>query len=283
MKQVTLPKKSRQRNSRRSTRRLGKTPAVMENRVSQPSLAIKPALTFWSVNRSRIVGVIALLLLGWITWLLFANDAFYVYGATVEGNHILNAQEIYDAAEIHTVSVFWLNPGEVKKRIEVLPNIKTARVAITLPANVTLTVEERQPEIVWQTGEKTWWVDNEGIIVPPRTEVDGTENRLRIIDLDAAVLKEKDHLDLDIIDGAQIIHHYKPDIVELYHNRASGLIYLSPEGWPVYLGDSLDIEAKLVVADAMRSDLQARGITPTFIDVRNPLRAVYEEAKGTDF
>ena len=76
--------------------------------------------------------------------------------------------------------------------------------------------------------------------------------------------------------GAQLVNEQKPEVTDLYYTRSVGLVYLTPEGWPVYLGDQNDIALKLSTADSVRADLLARNVTPAFIDVRNPRRAVYQ-------
>lgn len=284
MRKIAILPKSYQRRPRRSTRRLGDAPQVLENRASALPLTTQPALTFWHIHQSHIIGVAVLLMCLWIIYLLFATETFYVSTANIEGNRILTAQEIYNAAQIDALSVFWVNPQTVKQNIEAMTNIKSARVNVTLPANVTITIEERQPEIVWQTGQTQWWVDSEGLVVPPRpTETENNQSRLHITDLDNNPVKEKDQISLSIVQGAQLVHHQKPEIVELFHSRTYGLVYLSPEGWTIYLGDAGNIPAKLASADAIRADLQLRDVTPSFIDVRNPLRVVYQEANSAAF
>ena len=274
---IIIRKKSRKPGGRRSQTRLGALPTVMETSLSQSTFAIKPAITFWRINRTRIIGLFTLVLFGWIIYLLFDLDDFYVYKAEIQGNRILTAQEIYAASKVNSLSIFWINPEEVTANVEALPNIKTAQITLTLPANLTIEVEERQPEVLWQTGDTTWWVDIEGMFVPPREEIDIDKNRLRIIDGDGKTIQVNDRIDLAIIRSAQIIHEHKPEVRDILYTQQYGLAYNTPEGWLVYLGKSIDIPAKLLVADALRADLLARQIRPIFIDIRNPLRAVYAE------
>lgn len=249
----------------------------METSLPRATFAIKPAVTFWKVNNSRIVGLLVLGLLIWIIYLLFDLDDFYLFQATIRGNRILSAREIYAAGQVDGQSVFWINPVEVAARVEALPNIKTAQIYLTLPANLTIMVEERQPEVIWQSGDTSWWIDIEGLFVPPRQEAGLDQNRLRIIDEDATAIQANDHIDLSIIRGVQIVHQHKPEVETLYYTRQYGISYVTPEGWPVYLGRSENISAKLLIADALRTDLLARQVAPGFIDVRNPRRAVYVE------
>ena len=268
------------RRPRRSERRLGKA-QTLESRTVASAFAVRPALNFWQMNNSRIIGLLTLLLFVWVGYLLFRYDAFYVYAADIQGNHILGAEEIYAASQVHTLSVFWIDPKTVKKNVESLPNVKSAQVNVTLPANVRIEVEERQPEVVWQSGEDLWWIDNEGTFVTPKAGVEAAAGRLRIVDTDERKVHANDTIDTAIIRGAQIIHEQKPDVEQIYHSEYYGLYYFTPAGWPVILGKAKNIPTKLAVADAMIADLRTRQITPAFIDVRNPRRGVYKvKAEG---
>lgn len=276
MKQILPTEKKTRRKSRRSQRRLGTAPQPLHTTATHSSLAVQPATSFWRVNGSRTIGGMVLLLCLWIIYLLFSDSGFYVYGAVVEGNRILGTEEIYQASQIDTLSVFWVNPNTIKANVEALPNVKTAHVKVTLPANVVISIEERQPAVIWQTGDNMWWIDNEGFFVPPRESQETEQKQLRIIDYDAYPVRPNDQVDLRIIRGAQLVHEHTPDINELLYTRAFGLVYITPEGWPVYLGEADNIAPKLTVAEAVRADLLTREVIPKFIDVRNPLRVVYE-------
>ncbi len=276
MKISTPFKQKKSRHPRRSERRLGK-PQVMESRTVVSAFAVRPALSFWQMNNSRIIGLLTLLLFVWVGYLLFRYDSFYVYTADIQGNHILSAEEIYAASQVHTLSVFWIDPKTAKRNVESLPNVKNAQVKVTLPANVRIEVEERQPEVVWQSGEDLWWIDNEGTFVTPKEGVEVAAGRLRIVDTDERKVRVNDTIDTAIIRGAQIVHEQKPEVEQIYHSQYYGLYYFTPEGWPVILGKASNIPVKLAVADAMIADLQTRQITPAFVDVRNPRRGVYRE------
>jgi len=277
-KQVTI-RKPRQRQRpvrRRSQTRLGSKSTRLETSLPKATLSLKPALSFWKVNSSRIVGLLGLTLIIWILYLLFSLDDFYIYQAEVVGNRILQPQEIYAAGGVNSQSIFWINPAEVTARIEALPNVKTARIYLTMPANLKIEVEERHPEVVWQTGDKVWWIDNEGTFVPPRQESAEPQMHLRIIDDDNRSIQANDQIDLSIIRGAQILNEHKPEIEVLHYSRQFGLSYTTVEGWPIYLGKSSNISGKLLIADAVRADLSARQVIPLFIDVRNPFRVIYQ-------
>lgn len=263
----------KRRRRRRSELRLGTQAIKFETTTTRPALSLTPILKFWQLRGARIFGIATLALLGWVHYVLFANPSFYVYDATIKGNSALSAREIYTASQIDSQSIFWINPAKVAKKITALPNIKSADVSITLPATVVIEVVERRPQLLWQIEDTVWWVDAEGTIVPPKTELD--ESMLRIIDDDRQPLEAGYQIDPTIVKGAQALRLLAPDVRVIRHTHALGLIVATPEGWPVYLGDGSEMRAKLIVLSTLLADLRENNIAPTYIDLRNPLRPVY--------
>lgn len=272
-------RKSRRRR-RRSEMRLGVQAINYKTSTapSLPAIPFKPLIGFWQNRGAKMVGLLVLSGLIWTVYTLFATPAFFVYRADIDGQVAVSATEIYAAAGINNQSVFWVNAAKVARQIEKLPNIKSAEVAVSFPAQVSITVVERLPELVWQTDDTTWWVDLEGTIVPPKQSV---ENMFRIIDNDHQPVEPGYKLDPTIIKGAQTLRVLVPAVSVVRYSRAMGLTVATPEGQPVYLGDGNDIKAKLVVLTALLADLDEQDITPDFIDVRNPLRPVYSPHRTT--
>jgi hypothetical protein len=126
---------------------------------------------------------------------------------------------------------------------------------------------------LWQSGDTIWWVDQEGIIVPPKGDAVGM---LRIVDDDLQQLEAGYQIDPAIVEGAQTLHLLVPEVSVMRYSRSQGLAVSTPEGWPVYLGDGSQIKAKLVVLTALLADLHERNIAPILIDVRDPLRPFYK-------
>jgi len=216
-----------------------------------------------------------LLVLGWAVYTIFASPDFYVYGAEVQGNTVVTPEEVYAASELEGMSIFWINPDEVAARVEQLPNVKSARVRLRLPARVTIAIEERTPELVWQTGDARWWVDAEGTVVPPRADLPGA---LTIIDTDGQPVSPGQQLDPSILAAARSLHRLLPELPVMHYSRATGISFTTGEGWPVYLGDGENMDAKLSILVALRKELLARGVSPEFIDVRFVERPFYREA-----
>jgi cell division protein FtsQ len=259
---------------RRSELRLGTAAANFKTApVQRPSISFAPLFRFWQNRGAKVVGIFLLAALGWSGYTLFTTPSFFVYGAEIDGNAALSDREIYLAGQIDQQSIFWINPAQVEARLVALPNIKSARVTLTLPDQVVIEVHERLPEILWQTGDETWWIDREGTVVPPRSEV---EEMLKIIDDDMRPLEAGYQINANIIRGAQALRLLAPNVSVIRHTRALGLIVSTPEGWPVYLGDGSEMRGKLLVLSRLLPELREEEQPPLYIDLRNPLQPVYK-------
>jgi len=236
MKVVTLSSSNRKPRRRRSDRRLGRRTTTMHStvatarprraRAKRASRAERKSAPLWIV---RAAGAVVLAACLTALYLLFQRDTFYVYNASVSGNHLLTTAEIYAASGVDSLSVFWVNPNEVRQNVEALSNIKSAQVKVSLPAAVSIAVEEREPELVWQTGNSTWWIDDEGMFIEPRPEMGEPRNRLRLIDGDARPVAPDSKIDVSVVRGAQAVHQARPELSEMMHTQAFGLSYVSPE------------------------------------------------------
>jgi cell division septal protein FtsQ len=205
------------------------------------------------------------LALGWLSYQLFAREAFYVYEARLVDNQLVPAEEIYQNSGLEGMSIFWINPAQVEAAIVSLPNIKEAKVHCGLPNRVTIKVVERQPQVIWQQGENRYWVDEEGTVLPARGEL---AEATVIVDLDEHPLQPGDRIDPLVIAGAQKLRSLLPELATVQYTSHTGLSFQSEQGWPVYLGQGGDIEQKVAIMKAMLQEIAAKGIHPQFIDLR---------------
>ncbi|HMQ50502.1 MAG TPA: FtsQ-type POTRA domain-containing protein [Anaerolineae bacterium] len=262
----------KKRPKRRSELRLGTQAINYETTSIRPNLSLTPAVQFWQDRGVKLSGLVILTGLISALYVLFTSSAFFVYGAEIRGNVAVSAREIYNVAGIDSQSVFWIRPAEITQRIQAIPNIKSASVAVRLPARVLIQVEERRPQLLWKTGDTVWWIDEEGTVVPPKANM---EDMLTIIDDDRQPLEAGYQIDQTIIKGAQTLRVLAPDVRNIRHTRRYGLIVATPEGWPVFLGDGSDMKAKLVSLSALLPSLHEEEREPGYIDLRDPLRPVY--------
>lgn len=253
---------TRRRAGRRSQRRLG---TQYYSTAPRTPFSLAPAAPRWQAVGPRLIAALLLVILGWTTYYIFSSPRFYVYGVEVQGNVLVAAEEVYAATELEGVSIFWVDSDQTAARVEALPSVKSAQVKVRLPAHVFITIEERNPEFVWQIGDAQWWVDVEGTVIPSRTVLSDT---LTIIDIDAQPVSPGQALDPSIIEAAHSLRRLLPELRVMHYSRATGISFNTPEGWPVHLGDGQNMDAKLTILINLRKDLLAHGTAPEFIDIR---------------
>ena len=61
----------------------------------------------------------------------------------------------------------------------------------------------------------------------------------------------------------------------LTYEPGRGFAFVDERGWRVVVGDGPDVARRLRVLEAVASDLEARQVTPRFIDVRFPEAPYY--------
>jgi cell division septal protein FtsQ len=220
---------------------------------------------FWRDKGGKALGFFLLLALGGLTYQLFAMEAFYVYEARVVGNQLVPAEEIYQNSGLEGMSIFWIDPAQVAAAVVRLPNIKEAKVYHGLPNGVTIEVVERQPRVIWQQGEKRYWVDEEGTVLPARGEL---AEATVIMDLDERPVQPGDHVDPQVIAGAQKLRSLLPKLTTVQYASHTGISFQSEQGWPIYLGQGEDVEQKVAIMKAMLQEIATKGIHPQFMDLR---------------
>ena len=258
---------SRRGNGRRSQRRLGR-----QYHTSAQSLSLRTVPAFELVRVSRLVVVVLIVLLGWAIYSVFNSSTFYVYGVEVRGNAAVTPEEVYAASGLEGMSIFWVDKDAVSDQVETLPNVKSARVRVRLPASVTILLEERAPSLVWRSGDSHWWVDAGGTVVPPLADLTDV---LTVVDTDGRSLVDGDQLDASVLAAVRELQHFLPELSVMYYSDTTGIGFKTPEGWPVYLGDARDMEFKLTVLVPLRKFLLDQGITPEFVNVQFPERPFY--------
>jgi cell division septal protein FtsQ len=250
------------RRPRRSRSRLGRD---YEATAPEIKLSLRPLASFWQDHGGKALGFLLLLALSCLIYQFFAKETFYVYGAKVVGNQLVPAEEIYRNSGLEGMSIFWVNPAQIEATVASLPNVKEARVQCGLPNRVTIEVVERQPRVIWQQGEKRYWIDEEGTVLPAWGEL---PEATIIVDLRERPVQPGDHVDPQVIAGAQKLRSLLPELTTVQYGSHTGISFQSEQGWPIYLGQGEDMEQKVATMKALLQEIAAKDIQPQFIDLR---------------
>jgi hypothetical protein len=117
----------------------------------------------WAV--ARVVAMALLVGAGWVVYDSASTDRFRVRSVRVQGNVLLSRAEVESAAAVTGVNVFWVDRGQVAARLRSLGLVQRAEVSATLPDTVEISIVERQPAAFWISGDRSYLVDREGVIL----------------------------------------------------------------------------------------------------------------------
>jgi hypothetical protein len=100
----------------------------------------------------------------------------------IEGLQRLQEDEVLSILDIYGLHIFALEPEKVCRLIyQHFPEFRDIQVKLSLPAQVSIRVVERQPVIAWQLKDNLLWIDSEGYLIPAR----GEANQMLTIQADA--------------------------------------------------------------------------------------------------
>ncbi|GAB4567787.1 MAG: hypothetical protein Kow0047_20200 [Anaerolineae bacterium] len=211
------------------------------------------------------ISLLVLLLCLGLLAICFGSYRFYVYEADIRGNRLLPREKIYEISGLEGYSIFWINPREVATRLESSPYIREAEVDIGLPDRVQIYVQEREPIILWEQQGGAFWVDRDGVVMEPITELP-TLIHLEDEQGEAGIGPQLVHP--AIPKAIQSIHQLLPEVRAFYYNGRHGLQFTTPEGATVYLGSPADLEYKVRLFEAVRRQILEEGRSATLIDLR---------------
>jgi hypothetical protein len=228
-----------------------------------------------------------LLLSGLIGLIVYiSSDArFFVYEAEIEGVHHLKAKKIYESAQIHKQSIFWIKPSQVEENIRQLDGIKDVKVQCRLPAQVFVRVEEREPMILWRllNQGQDLWLDEEGVVLPYHGDP-ASPHVVIVADSSERQLQEGTRIEpTSVVRSVQQLAVALPQVEFIFYEAERGLSFTQKTGsgaWPVYVGTSEDLARKIEVVQALNVYLSKHQIQPRYVDVRLASHPVYGRPAG---
>lgn len=238
----------------------------------------------WRVLGLRVLA--ALLLVGLLAAIIYGSTAskFFVYEAEILGSNHVKPELIYQAAGVHEQNIFWIRPETVGERIIQLDGIKTVRVRCRLPAAVRIQVEEREPTTLWHAKSqgRDWWLDEDGVVLPYPGVVG---DAVFVVDKSARQLQLGGRIEPEgVVRSVEQLAASLPEVQVFFYEDDLGLSFTQRTAlgeWPVYVGNSTDLQRKIQVLQALNGHLRTNKIRPRYVDVRWADYPVYgKQAKG---
>lgn len=123
---------------------------------------------------ARLVGAIGLVLLTTLLFWMLTDDAFRVTGANVSFEGLVHAEEDVVRERLSDIdrrpNVFRVKASDIVSELSTLTEVDAASARVTLPAGLTVALDERDPVFIWSNGERSWLVDEEGMLFAPAHE-----------------------------------------------------------------------------------------------------------------
>jgi len=244
---------------------------------------LPPGFLGWVVGR-----VLALALLvgaGWLVYDCGSSDRFQVRSVRVQGNVLLSRAEVENVAAVIGANVFWVDRGQVGARVRALPLVQQVEVGATLPDTVEISIVERQPAAFWVSGDQSFLVDGEGVILKP---VDAETQQARacagqpcdprlaplptVAQLDGQPLTPGDRVDAGALATSARLAALLPTVgvqpLGFEWSREIGLEVPTRDGWRARFDDVGNVEQQVASLRAVRDELARTRAAAELIDVR---------------
>jgi len=207
-------------------------------------------------------------------WLAL-DDRFYVYHVNVVGAVRVSPDEVFRASGLPGLHILWARSAEIEARVlTALPTLESAQAVCGLQplapgaglpaASCTITVVERQPRVMWDEDGQLWWIDDAGVIFSAQGALsEGWLVRGPLPRDDDGRLDERVRIGLAELwtSGADVSPPFT-------YVPGRGLVFTDERGWRVIVGQGPGMAMRLQVLEWLAADLEARGLTPRFVDVR---------------
>lgn len=210
--------------------------------------------------------------LGLIAIMMLRSDIFIVRGIAVSGTSYLDTREIFRLTGIAERHILEIDPEAVRLELQESATIAEAEVTIGWPPDmVRIRIVERQPALVWEQNGVEAWIDIHGRVLtaPP-------EDRPELLRVVTRGIEEPisitNRIEQDVVDGARQLRELVPTERRLRYDPFLGLGFRDERGWEAWFGSGRDMPIKILVYRRVVDDLNARGITPSVVNVSNPDR-----------
>jgi hypothetical protein len=143
-----------------------------------------PASARRHTSFARVVGAIGLVLLTSLLFWMLTDDAFRVTDASVHFEGLVHAEEsaVRDLlADIERgPNIFRVRTSDIVAELSTLTEVDAASARVTLPADLTVLLDERDPVFIWSNGALSWLVDEEGMLFAPADEATAASVRAAV-------------------------------------------------------------------------------------------------------
>jgi hypothetical protein len=233
----------------------------------------------------RLVAAVLLVGAAWVVYDSASSDRFQVRSVRVQGNVLLSRAEVENMAAVTGVNVFWVDRRQVAARIGSLPLVQHVQVEASLPGTIEISISERQPAAFWSSGESSYLVDREGVILKA-VDVETQQARAcagqpcdprlaplpTVAQLDGQPLTPGDRVDASALATSARLSVLLPSVgvepVAFEWSRDFGLEVPTRDGWRARFDQAGNVEQQVTSLRSIRDELTRTRSAAQLIDVR---------------
>jgi len=125
---------------------------------------------------ARLVGAVGLVALTALLYWMLTDEAFTVSEERVAFRGLTHADEAEVRALLGDIergpNVFRVRVSDIVAELSTLTEVDAASAVVTLPADVSVTLDERDPIFIWSDDAVSWLVDERGMLFAPADRAD---------------------------------------------------------------------------------------------------------------
>jgi hypothetical protein len=251
--------------------------------AAEPEPWLPPGFGAWVL--ARVLGLLLLVGAGWVVYDFGSSDRFQVRSVRVQGNVLLSRSEVESVAAVTGANVFWVDRAQVAERLRAVPLVQRVEVGASLPDTVDISIVERQPVAFWLSGDRSYLVDTEGVILKA---VDAETQQARacagqpcdprlaplptVAQLDGQPLMPGDQVDASALATSARLLSLLPAVgvqpLAFEWSRDAGLEVPTRDGWRARFDGSGNLDQEIASLRSIRDELTRARTTAEVIDVR---------------
>jgi hypothetical protein len=245
---------------------------------------LPPGFAVWVLG--RLLAIALLVGAAWVVYNVATSPRFQVRTVHVQGNLLLSRSEVQDAAAVVGANIFWVNSADVANRISGLPLVERVQVVdAKLPDTLEIHIVERQPAGFWTSGDQTYLVDKEGVILKA---VDAETAQIRacagqacdpqtaplpsVSETDAEPLTPGDRVDASALTTSSRLAQLLPSVgvqpVGFLWSRDAGVEVPTVDGWRARFDQTGNLDQEVAQLRTIRDQLTRTNTPAELIDVR---------------
>jgi cell division protein FtsQ len=183
-------------------------PVARRSRAPLPSRRTRPVRRASAgLSAVRAGAALALLLSAATIYGVGASSAFDYTDLRIDGLHFTDQRAVETAlAAARGQNLFGLSTRPLAAALQAMPTVRSAQVDVRLPGTLAVTIDEREPVLIWGVGASRYLVDAEGSVfalLPAKPPAEA--GRLPVVDdlrSASAALAVGGHIDAVDLDAA---------------------------------------------------------------------------------